>query len=419
MVAAGDSPRALWGSGRMKVVWISPYLPLPVTTGGRRRIGSLLQRLSTRHDITLVCYDRGEATGGRDASRALVRGLHTVRRRSTRSPVNTLLWAATPLPFMAVANGFHPAMVRTLRDVVRQGTPDVIHCEHFHLWQAVSRAREASWPPVILSQQGIEFVVTQRFATVVASPLLRAGLRIELGKARRWETAACREADAVVVVSDEDRRLLARYVPENHIRVVENGVDADEFCPGDKNIAPAGSLMLFVGTFSFFGNRDALAYLVKEILPAVRAVRPDAALRVIGDNPPTVGGRGVDYVGFVPSVVPHLRQARLLIAPLRTGSGTKLKLLEAMACGIPFVTTPFGAEGIEGAREAGLVAESTEGLVEATLRLLEDDGLAARLGRRGRDIAVGRYSWDASALALEEVWESMRKSPGEGHARAD
>ncbi|MBN1424825.1 glycosyltransferase [Candidatus Fermentibacteria bacterium] len=403
----------------MNVVWVSPYLPLPVTTGGRRRIGSLMARLSRRHEITLVSFDRGEDTGARDASRALVHEVHTVKRRSTKSAVNALLWAATPMPFMAVANGFHGAMVHRIRQVVRETSPHIIHCEHFHLWHTVARAREPSWPPVILSQQGVEFLVTQRFASVPGSPLLRAGLRIELQKARRWEIAACRAADAVVVVSDEDRRVLARYLPEAHLRVVENGVDAGEFCPGAAGIDPVGSLMLFVGTFSFFGNRDALAYLVSDILPSVRSVRRDAVLRVVGENPPTVEGEGVEYMGFVPSVVPHLQQARLLIAPLRTGSGTKLKLLEAMACGIPFVTTSFGAEGIVGADEAGLIADDSQGLAAATLRLLEDHDLAVRLGRRGREIVVDRYSWDASAEALEGVWESIRVMRGEGHAASD
>jgi len=394
----------------MKVVWISPYLPLPVTTGGRRRISSLMGRLSSRHEITLVAYDRGEVSGARDASGALVHGVHTIGRRPPRSILNAALWAVGPWPFMAVANGFNRGMVRLLREVVDRVQPDVLHCEHFHLWQAVSRARKSWWPPVVLSQQGIEFLVTERFAKVPRSIVLKTGFRWELAKARRWEIAACRAADTVVVVSRADAGVLSQLLPRQRIRVVENGVDVEEFQPAAEGVDPASFVMLFVGTFSFFGNRDALRYLVAEILPAVQRLRPAASLRVIGEDPPVTAAPGVEYVGTVPHVAPHLQAARLLVAPLRTGSGTKLKLLEAMACGIPFITTSYGAEGIEGATDAGIIADDTRGFVEAAVRLIDDHTLAQRLGRRGREIATKSYSWDVSASALADAWEETRVS---------
>jgi len=374
-------------------------------------------RLSPRHEITLVAYDRGEVPGARDASRALVRELHTVGRRPTRSVMNAALWSVGPWPFMAVANGFNRQMVHRLREVVDRVQPDLLHCEHFHLWHAISHARRPSWPPVLLSQQGVEFLVTQRFASIPRSPLLRAAFRLELTKARRWEVAACRAADTVVVVSQEDGRVLAQFLPRHRIRVVENGVDVEEFRPAAGGVDLASSMMLFVGTFSFFGNRDALRYLVTEILPEVRRLRPAVSLRVIGENPPRFSAPGVEYLGAVPHVGPHLQTARLLVAPLRTGSGTKLKLLEAMACGIPFITTSFGAEGIEGAGDAGIITDDTQGFVEAAVRLIDDHPLAQRLGRRGREITARAYSWETSASALEEAWEETRSS-GVRHPRA-
>lgn len=396
----------------MRVVWASPYLPVPITTGGRRRIGSLMRRLSGRHEISLVAYDRGEVPKAADETRSLVRGVWTVRRRPTRSLFNAAVWAVGPWPFMAVANGFNGAMVRRMKEVVDQVRPDILHCEHFHLWQAVSRARGPHWPPVVLSQQGVEYLVTARFASLPRNPLLRIGLRAELAKARRWEIAACRAADMVVVVSERDREVLGDYVPPERIAVVENGVDLEEFHPREWGVDDGSARMLFMGTFSFFGNRDALRYLVADILPAVRRVRPDATLRVIGDDPPVLGADGVECVGTVADVGVHLREARLLIAPLRTGSGTKLKILEAMASGVPFVTTSYGIEGIEGAAEAGIVADDTHGLVEAVLRLLGDRDVARQLGERGRRIVERSHSWDASAHALEAAWERARERGG-------
>ncbi len=400
----------------MRVIWVSPYPPFPVTTGGRRRVASLLQRLAPRHQITFLAYDRGDDPAACAASRFLVPDLHLVPRRPTRSLVNAALWAVGPWPFMAVANGFNWAMIRSLRRLARRVRPHVIHCEHFHLWGVVSAAREEGWPPVVVSEQGVEFLVTERFASIPRSLPLRLGLRLELAKARRWETKVCRQATRVIAVSPHDAALLGAFVPREKIAVVENGVDVSEFSPDPRGLDPESRMMLFIGTFSFFGNRDSLRYLATEILPRVRDACPDAWVLVVGEDPPRIDDPAIRCVGTVSDVVPHVRKARMLLAPLRTGSGTKLKILEAMACGIPFVTTSVGAEGIRGAQEAGIIADDTDGLVSGAIRLLTDLELARRLGARGRQIVEDAYSWDVSASALERVWHEAVATAEAPHA---
>jgi glycosyltransferase involved in cell wall biosynthesis len=308
---------------------------------------------------------------------------------------------------MAAANGFNRRMVNTIAAVVTKTRPDIIHCEHFYMWQAVSSALSKNHPPVLLAEQGVEFLVTERFMRAAPTLLQRLGFWLELNKAKKWEKEACMAADGVAVVSEDDRTALLKHVPGLRTWVVENGVDSAVFSPPMSHDERDKNTVLFVGTFSFFGNRDALRYICSDIFPAVRRRVPGAVLKVIGERPPHIALDGVELLGTVPDVVPYLQSARVLLAPLRTGSGTKLKLLEAMSCGLPFVTTDFGMEGLSDGASAGLVAHVAKDIIEATVQLLTDDELARDLGRHGRRIAESRYSWERSAQALERVWEEM------------
>lgn len=393
----------------MNVVWIAPYLPEPVTTGGRRRVLSLIQRLHGKHHISLVTYRRGESDDDLQRVRKMVESLHTVRRRPTKHPLNLMLWAFGPWPYMAAANGFNRSMVNTISTVVSRIRPDIIHCEHFHMWQVVSSALTRNRPPILLAEQGVEFLVTERFMRAAPTPLQRLGFWLELKKAKKWEKQACMAADGVVVVSEDDQTALLKHVPGLRTWVVQNGVDPDVFTPPLNHDERDKSTILFLGTFSFFGNRDALRYICSDIFPAVRRQIPGAVLKVIGERPPQLAADGIELLGAVPDVVPYLQSARVLLAPLRTGSGTKLKILEAMSCGLPFVTTDFGTEGLSDGASAGLVAHATEDIIEATVQLLTDDELAGDLGRRGRRIVESRYSWERSGQALERVWEEMSR----------
>ena len=390
----------------MRIVWLLPYLPLPVTTGGRRRVLNLVRLLSTSHEITLVAYWRGESEREVSAVRQLVNKLFVVSRRPTTSALNVLLWMIGPWPFMAVANGFNRRMASSLKLAITEAEPDVVQCEHFHMWQVLAAARSPGWPPVLLAEQGVESLVTKRF--LAAAPFLqRLGLRIDLTKAKKWEREAYLSADGLIAVSEGDRKLISQRAPSVRSWVVENGVDTELFSPDPTARLRKPDVLLFIGTFSFFGNRDALRYICRDILPGVRERRPGARLKVIGERPPLVDVEGVEFLGSVRDVVPYLREASLLLAPLRTGSGTKLKILEAMACGLPFVTTDYGLEGLEGAAGAGFVANTPRSLIDAAVRVLEDPALAKRLGQRGRAIVEAGYSWERSARALEQAWTEI------------
>ena len=190
---------------------------------------------------------------------------------------------------------------------------------------------------------------------------------------------------------DEDRGALGGGV------VIPNGVDTQRFTPSP---VPEGPELVFTGTLSWHPNIDGLEWFCTRVFPLVRAQCPRARFTIVGREPlPEVHALarlpGVSLDADVPSVLPHLRRARVAVVPLRVGSGTRLKALEAMAAGRPVVGTTLGLAGlgVDAGRHA-LVADEPHALAEALVVVLQDDAIAARLATEGARLARDEFSWD-------------------------
>jgi glycosyltransferase involved in cell wall biosynthesis len=185
----------------------------------------------------------------------------------------------------------------------------------------------------------------------------------------------------------------------------------------------APGTILFVGAFHHPPNRDAAIWLAREILPAVLARHPGARLQIVGSGPTpevrALAGPNVEIVADAPSVLPHLEEAAVVMAPVRTGGGMRMKVLQAMAAGKAVVTTPRGTEGYTGFSEEPplAVGESEEEIAVATAGLLEDDERRRRLGERAREFAERHHSPQAWAARQTVVFEeAIAAREAAGHA---
>ena len=234
-----------------------------------------------------------------------------------------------------------------------------------------------------------------------------------------FELTACGRVDQIHVMSANDRELLAGLLPdgERRIRVIPNGVDTAHFQPPPRATKRSGAL--FAGSFPHLPNLDALDLFLATIWPEVRRRLPGAQLTVAGARPPQrvleLDGRdGIAVAGEVPDLAPLYQRHQLLVVPLRAGSGTRLKILEAMACGLPVVSTTIGAEGIEGRPGEHLfVVDDPSSFADAVVAVLADRGAtAARLADNGRALVTDRYDWDlVTGQLLEAVAELVPHGP--------
>jgi glycosyltransferase involved in cell wall biosynthesis len=232
-----------------------------------------------------------------------------------------------------------------------------------------------------------------------------------------YQTRAIRRFDRVFVCSDRDRRRLGR----DNVVVVPNGVAVPPELPARE---PDARTILFCGVLSYAPNVDAIRFFVSAILPRVRHEVPDARLLVVGRTPtPEIralhDGTTVVVEADVPSVAAYYRRAALAVAPLRMGGGTRIKILEAWALGVPVVSTTIGCEGLEGVNGIHLrVADEPDRFARACVELLRDPSVGAPLAVAGRQLVRERYRWEAvterAVAAVKDVVDGRPQVPSAG-----
>ena len=230
--------------------------------------------------------------------------------------------------------------------------------------------------------------------------------RLQLGAVTRWERDAARSVGRVLAVSEPEREYFERFAP-GRVSLVPNGVDCVSYAM--RRELPAEPRVLFVGSMDYSANADAASYLIREILPSI-GIR-DARLTLLGGGVSRRVAREAasaavptEAVGRVVSTEPYFERSRMLVVPLRFGGGTRFKILEALARGLPVLSTSMGSEGLglTHGREIA-IADEPGRFAEWIDRLLEDDGLCELLARNGRRVVEERYDWRRIGDRLDDA----------------
>jgi polysaccharide biosynthesis protein PslH len=263
---------------------------------------------------------------------------------------------------------------------------------------------------LVLDEHNVEYELLRRVATTDRSMTRRMYHGLEQRKVHAEELRAWRRCDGCAVTSAEYERTVHTESPSTATRVVPNAVDLEGFAPSSTPVQAES--IVFVGTMNFRPNADAVLHFVQDILPLVRRSRPSATLTVVGQNAPAevrrLAGPAVRITGVVDDVRPYLATASVVIAPLRVGGGTRLKVLEGLAMGKAVVSTTIGCEGlavVDG--EHLLVADDPDRFADCVVELMGDVIRRDRLGRAGRELVERSYSWPAAAAALHDFHSEL------------
>jgi polysaccharide biosynthesis protein PslH len=409
----------------MRLLHLTMELPYtPGGPGGATRQFRLLSRLVERgHEVTVMsaateAHER--ETGAPAAMAAAGIGYRPARRPPSRAAELAAAARADPWsvarvvtrPWFAWQFGVFWAHAREhALGVMEELHPDLITVEHDDLAAIV--ADLPSHIPAALSTHNASWRLLERRAALGR----RAALRLEAARHRRMVESAVPRYAGVVVVSEADARDFAA-AGARRVEVVPNGADfAARPLP-----QPGGPpTLLFTGSMDHEPNRDAILWFGRQVWPAVAAEVPGARLLVVGRGPQErlrdlAGQPGVDVVGPVPDMLPFFERAHAVIAPLRSGGGSRLKILEALAAGRAVVSTTVGAEGLDlTPGEHILVGDGAEAFAAACARLLRDMELRERLAANGRRHAAERYDWSELGgrfgAALEAIAGSAARKP--------
>ena len=405
----------------MRILFLTPQFPYPPHKGTTLRNYNLIAGLASRHEIDLLSFvDSPAAASPLDQ---LCRRIATViipRRPNWRRALDT---AFSPWPDMGLrlwSGEFQRQFAAWLND----GAYDVIQVEGLELARytltgtptfARQVDREGGRALIVFDDHNAEYLLQKRMAEAeIAARGWNAGAvysSIQWRKLRRFERRVCRQSEVVVCVSEADAIALQRLDPQVAAHVIPNGVDTDVYqrekvTPLD---LPPHSLV-FTGTMDFRPNVDAMLWFAHEVLPLIRSRMPDVRVYIVGQHPHSRldalrADPAITITGAVEDTRPYITAASVYIVPLRTGGGTRLKLLEAMSLHAPIVSTTLGAEGFavtDG--EQLLLADAPADFARSIVELIEDSTRAQSLGDRGRSFAMQYYDWRSIVPKFEEVY---------------
>lgn len=395
----------------MKILMLTPYLPFPLYSGGQIRSYNLIKNLSKKHQITLFSFIRSASE--KEHLKELEKYCYKVKvfkRRQAWDPRNILLAALTPYPFL-VSIYLSKRLRQTIQAELSSADYDLIHAETFYVMPNLPQHIST---PTLLVEQTIEYLVYQHFVQTTKLFFLKPLLYFDVFKIKLWEKYFWRKATHLAAMSDSDQRIMQSEIKGlTAIDVVANGVDVDHFASvAQKKHKFSSPQVLFVGNFKWLPNKDAAVFLSEKIWPLIHAQLPQARLTIVGRNPtPSIFKLNrlpsVTVIDNVVDIRDVLSQASVLLAPIRNGRGTKYKVLEAMASGIPVVTTKLGIEGIKVGQGAVQVAESPKVLAQKTIAVLTHKKLAQSMAIKARKIVYNQYNWQVISARLDKIYQNL------------
>ena len=394
----------------MKILFLSPTVPFPLTDGGRIRVFNLLKQIAQKSEVTLLALET-QPTDAEGVSKLQQLGIqvHLVSNAPTlpRLSFSTLANAFFKRQPITVARYDLPAYRQQFKALIATDTFDLIHYEMFH----TAQFRTETDLPGVLSQQNVDSAIWRRLCGETVNPFYKFAYWTQQLAFQRYERVLSPKFDAVTCTSDIDAAVFQRHCAEDVIEIIPNGVDVAHYQPDFSAEAPAH--LIYIGSMDWYPNEDAVSFFADEVLPQIHTEVPEVKFSIVGGNPSArvqklAEKEGIVVTGRVPEIKPYFAEATVFVVPLRIGSGTRLKILEALAMGKAIVSTSVGAEGLDlKDGEEIFIADEPTVFAEAVTRLLKDPPLRRRIGESGRARVEQDYDWRSISEKLHQLYTKI------------
>ncbi len=392
----------------MRILFLSGWFPYPPDNGSKIRVFNLIRELSRRHDTTLLSFAQEPVTRERlTEMESYCQSVHAVPYIEFEPKrLRALLGFLSSRP-RRIVDTYSREMEEMIKEVGGRNSFDIV---------VASQLRSAPYAlllkrPLRIFEE-VELAVNQEQFIKQRNLLYKARFGLNWWKLSRFVGKLLREFDGCTVVSRQEQDTLLKVSPGySPIAIVPNGVDLD-FYTGDFG-PPEPDTLVFTGGLTYSANFDAIDFFLGEVLPPVKAQRPEVTLRITGRTDGVAVeqlplSKGAVFTGYLDDIRPCVARSWVCVVPLRIGGGTRLKILEAMALGTPVVSTSKGAEGLEVTPgEDILIADTPAEFADALLRLLGDRALRARLAENGRRLVSEKYDWKYIGRELERLLQEV------------
>ncbi len=385
---------------KAKVLFLTNRAPYPVVDGQSRRTYNILKGLALYFDIHLLAlYEPHEKE---NLNHANLQGLCSKvefypcpPKRFSLPMVSRLARSIFSRDPYTVWRHYSKEYSKRIQEILLKNNFDLVHCDCLPLAPVVKNVQKI---PTVLTDHDVSYLKSLRMAQQSNNLLHKSFLYYEAAKVWLLEKTIFNKFALGITVSEYDKEILQGLCKNARFEIVENGVDTLEFRPGQKNTKDCN--LLWLGGFNHYPNVEALEYFLNDIYHFIKAKISDVKLYVVGAKPPVTltqfatKDNSINFLGFVDNPIPHLSAANVLICPILSGSGTRLKILEAMATEKAIVTTSIGIEGIEGVNNKHyIISDKPKEFAENVVNILQDTTLEQELGRNARRLVTSKYDW--------------------------
>lgn len=388
----------------MKILFITPRLPLPADTGAKIRTFNLLKHIAKGNKVTLLSFYFEENPRALEDLKNLGIEISLIKSKENINPFSIL--SRRPV---SIEKYYLREMENKLKELVKSEDFDLAHFDHLHTGQY---RESANGLPCVLDEHNIESLILDRCADAERSWLKKVIFKSQAKKMAALEGRITKKFSKCLTVSETDRENLSRLSGDGkNIEVIPNGVDTEYF--NSPRIDEDRSLV-FTGSMDWLPNDDAAVYFCREILPLIWLKDNRVKFYVVGRNPSrellklAQEDKRIVVTGAVDDIRPHVAKAKIFVVPLRIGGGTRLKILEAMSMSKVVVSTSIGAEGIDCIHDRNIIiADTPEEFANSINFLLNDESKIQMLAEASRKLVCNQYDWKIICERLQSIYQGI------------
>jgi len=391
----------------MNILYLSSRFPYPPQSGDKIRTYNIIKHLSKKHSLSLISFALSpEDKHNIGKMQEYCKRVLTVDFSKIKAYINCMVYSSFSEPFQ-ISYWHSSEMQRQIDKLAEMDSFDIIHVQFIRMAQYVTKYADKR--KVLDSGDSFWLNLSRRskLDRGLAWPLLK----VEANKIRIYETEVAKGFDKITMVSPLDMECILDQDKNLPVSVIPMGVDIDYYQPDHNKYELS---LLFTGTMSYFPNKDAALYFYNEIFPIIKKTVPDVKFYIVGNYPPRAltklaSNDDVFVTGHVEDVRPYFNKAAVFVCPLRSGSGMQAKILEAMAMGVPVVTTSIGITAVDAVPGRDiLVADDNESFAREVIRLIKDNDFRSDISGNARKLVEENYRWDAIVDNFDRIYESLR-----------
>ncbi len=393
----------------MNILFITPRLPYPPLKGDQCIPYYRLKLLGRKHSIVLLTfYQSNKELEYLKELKPFCEEIAAVKLNKFCSYFNMLVGGIfSKLPFQVLYFRSR-AFKKRAQSLVKSGRFDIVHA---YMLRMAEYAKDVEKPKVLDLIDLMQLSLKNRIS--MEKFIGKLFFVEELKRITKYENQMIARYDESILVSDNDKR----YIESDKIAAVSLGVDAHIFRRYSN--LPDNKAIIFSGNMGYYPNESAVVWFIENCFGRIKREIPDAKLIIAGNNPSLkikrIGDNLSIFVkGFVESMVSELNNAQVAITPMQSGCGMHIKILEAMACALPVITTNSGLGSIKAAHEKNvIIADDASDFTRNCIKLLNDYGLAKKVGDNARDLVLKNYSWEMHVDKVDKIYGSIMESKRE------